>query len=139
MVEILYRPILPCPPPPDSNLLDCEEYWSLEADEMKDDSLDIFYGFVGILGSSLVGFYLLFWGFGVASERMNRRVRNAVFTSLMRQEVAWFDVRSPGALTSRLSDDAAMMHSFSGEPIRSLVSSLASVLVGVIVSFVFMW
>lgn len=139
MIEILYRPILPCPPPPVSRFLDCDEYWIFEADEMQQDSLDIFYGFLGILVSSLVGFYLLFWGFGVASERMNRRVRNATFTSLLRQEIAWFDVRSPSALTSRLSDDAAMMHSFSGEPIRSLVSSVASVLVGVVVSFVYMW
>ena len=82
---------------------------------------------------------MLYWGFGVAAERMNRRVRDAAFSSLVRQEVAWYDVRSAGAITSRLSDDAALLHAYAGEPIRTLVASLSSVLVGVVVSFVFMW
>lgn len=82
---------------------------------------------------------LLFYGFGYASERMNKRVRDAAFTSLVRQEVAYFDVRSVGAITSELQEDTAMIHAFSGQPIRTLIMNLASVLVGVIISFVYMW
>jgi ABC-type multidrug transport system fused ATPase/permease subunit len=44
-----------------------------------------------------------------------------------------------GTITSQLEDDAAMLHSFSGEPIRTLAMSLSSVFVGVVVSFFFMW
>jgi len=154
MIEILYSPVFRCNPEvSDGTVGDCDEilhmedgvcpdcydYWNLVADDMRSQSFDVFYGFLGIIFSTLIGFALMFWGFGKASERMNKRVRDAAFTSLLRQEVAWFDVRSPGALTSRLSDDAALLHAFSGEPIRSLVLSLSSVLVGVIVSFVFMW
>ena len=61
------------------------------------------------------------------------------FTALVRQEVAWYDVRSVGQITSQLSDDAAMIHSFSGEPIRTITISLASVGCGLVVSFYFMW
>jgi len=32
-----------------------------------------------------------------------------------------------------------MLHSFAGEPIRSIVLAVAGVLVGVIVSFIYMW
>jgi ATP-binding cassette, subfamily B (MDR/TAP), member 1 len=106
---------------------------------MREKAFSVFYGFVGVIIACLFGFTVLFWGFGVASERMNKRVRDSVFSALLRQEVGWFDVRSPGAITSRLSDDAALLHSFTGEPVRTLTSSLASVLVGVIVSFIFMW
>jgi len=70
---------------------------------------------------------------------MNKRVRDAAFTSLLRQEVGWFDLRSPGTITSRLADDAAMLHAFAGEPIRTLVLNVSSVVVGVIVSFIYMW
>ena len=106
---------------------------------MQDRSLKIFYGFLGILASTMIGFTLLFWGFGIATERMNKRTRDGAFTSLLRQEVAWHDQQSPNALTSRLSDDAALLHAFAGEPVRTLSSATASVLVGVVVSFVYMW
>lgn len=131
MIEILYTPVVECE--------ECQDYWNMVADDMQQKSFSITYGFLAIIASTLVGFALMFWGFGKASERMNKRVRDAAFTSLLRQEVSWFDLRSPGTLTSRLSDDAALLHAFSGEPIRSLVLSLSSVLVGLVVSFIFMW
>ena len=89
--------------------------------------------------ASLVGNTLVFYGFGNATERMNKRVRDASFKNLVRQEVAYFDTRPVSTITSQLSEDAAMIHSFSGEPIRTLVMNSASVLVGLVVSFVYMW
>lgn len=44
-----------------------------------------------------------------------------------------------GTLTSELEDDAARIHAFSGEPIRSLLVALSSVITGLVVSFAFMW
>jgi len=82
---------------------------------------------------------LLYFGFGTASEKMSKRVRDSAFLSLVRQEVAYFDVRSVGTITSELQDDTAMIHSFSGQPIRTLIVNLSSVLVGLVLSFVFMW
>jgi len=117
----------------------CQAYWDNEADYMADLSLTIFYALLGVLFSAVLGSVLLFYGFGIATERMNKRVRDAAFKNLVRQEVAWFDVRPVGTITTKLSDDAALIHSFSGEPIRTLVMNLASVFVGLVVSFVFMW
>jgi ATP-binding cassette subfamily B (MDR/TAP) protein 1 len=89
--------------------------------------------------AAVVGHTLVHYGFGTAVERMNKRVRDASFKNLIRQEIAWFDVRPVGTITTQLSDDAALIHSFSGEPIRTLVMTLSSVAVGLVVSFVFMW
>jgi ATP-binding cassette subfamily B (MDR/TAP) protein 1 len=139
MIEILYTTVEDCPPVPDGVFGDCDAYWKFVADDMQDQSLRIFYAFLGVIAATLLGSTLLFWGFGVASERMNKRVRDSAFTSLLRQEIAWFDVRSPGTITSHLAADAALLHAFSGEPIRTLVLNLSSVLIGVIVSFVYMW
>ena len=119
--------------------IECSDYYNLVADDMQERSLKIFYGYLGILGSTLIGFALLFWGFGSASEGMNKRVRDAAFTSLLRQEVGYFDLHSPGTMTSRLADDAALLHAFAGEPIRTLVLNLSSVCVGIVISFVYMW
>jgi ATP-binding cassette subfamily B (MDR/TAP) protein 1 len=87
----------------------------------------------------MVGCVIMFKAFGMATERINKRVRDETFRALVRQEVAWFDVRSVGEVTSQLSDDAAMIHSFSGEPIRTFVMTIASVGVGLVTSFYFMW
>jgi ABC-type multidrug transport system fused ATPase/permease subunit len=106
---------------------------------MRELSFFITYIYIALMVAALIGNTLVFYGFGTATERMNKRVRNATFKNLIRQEVAYFDMRPVSAITSQLSDDAAMIHSFSGEPIRTLVMTLASVLVGLVVSFIYMW
>lgn len=139
MIEVLYTRVEKCIEDDPLGFGSCLEYQEDVADAMQEKSYNISYAYAGIFTTTMVGFTLLFWGFGTASERINKRVRDDIFTSLLRQEVAWFDMRSPGSLTSRLAEDAALMHAFSGEPIRTLVLSLSSVLVGVVVSFVYMW
>jgi ATP-binding cassette subfamily B (MDR/TAP) protein 1 len=142
MIELLYQPVEPCEDDseaPAYGFDTCKDYWDDVADDMQALSINVFYGLLGIIFCAVVGNVLLFYGFGTATERMNKRVRDAAFKSLIRQEIAWFDVRPVGTITTRLSDDAALIHSFSGEPIRTLVMNLASVLVGLVVSFVFMW
>ena len=92
-----------------------------------------------VIKACFVGNLLVFWGFGSASERINKRVRDLAFSSLLRQEVAFFDKRSVGSITSQLQDDAAMIQSFSGEPIRTLIITASSVVTGVTISLVYMW
>merc|ERR1712137_1253973 len=96
-------------------------------------------GWLGLMASTLLGNVLLFYGFGTATERMNKRVRDSIFVALMRQDMAYYDTHSIAKLSAQIEDDAAMMHSFSGEPIRTLTMTSASVLVGLILSFVMMW
>lgn len=143
MIEYLYYPVLPCdedagidPIYPHTS---CDEYITFVTDEMKNMSYMLTYGWLGVIAAVMIGDILVYYGFGTASERMNKRVRDSAFTSLMRQECAFFDFHTVGSLTSQLSDDAAMIHSFSGQPIRQMVMSLSSVLVGLVVSFIYMW
>lgn len=67
------------------------------------------------------------------------QIRDSAFTSLVRQEVGWFDLRAPGTITSQLADDAAMLHAFVGEPIRTITVAVSSIVVGLTISFVYMW
>lgn len=144
MIELLYTPVSLCidgdpENPPPEEYATCSEYWNSTADDMQEQSFKVAYGLVGIIVAAIAGHTLVHLGFGTATERMNKRVRDSVFKSLVRQEVAWFDVRPTTTITTQLSDDAALIHSFSGEPIRTLVMNLSSVAVGLIVSFYFMW
>ena len=117
----------------------CQDYWDATAKDMQDLSFKTLYLIVALIICSMVGSIIMFVSFGKATERINKKVRDMSFRALIRQEVAWYDVRSVGQITSQLSDDAAMIHSFSGEPIRTFVMTIASVGAGLIVSFYFMW
>ena len=80
----------------------------------------------------------MYFGFGTASERLNKRVRDSVFKAMVRFEVAWFDLHPIGKITTRLSEDAALMHAFSGQPVRMLALNLASVVIGLVLAFMYM-
>jgi ATP-binding cassette subfamily B (MDR/TAP) protein 1 len=117
----------------------CQDYWNATADHMRELSFQTIYLLIGLIGCTMFGNIIMFQGFGTATERINKRVRDKTFRALICQEVSWYDVRSVGEITSQLSDDAAMIHSFSGEPIRTFMMTVASVGAGLIVSFYFMW
>ena len=70
---------------------------------------------------------------------MNKRVRDAMFKSLLRQEVAYFDTHNIASLTSQLQDDAAVLHAFIGEPLRTFITAVSSLLIGILTSLYFMW
>lgn len=97
------------------------------------------YAVAGYWGALIVaciaGNLLQFYGFGMASDRLNKRIRDMSFLALLRQEVAFFDKRGVGSILSQLQDDAARIHAFSGEPVRTVVSALASAVIGIAIAF----
>lgn len=113
MVLILYYPVQFCddslnpPVVPFPQYGSCQEYWDDAAEFMRDLSFKVFYGLLGIIAAAIVGNILMYTGFGYASERLNKRIRDDTFKSLVRQEVAWFDMRPIGKITTTLSDDAS--------------------------------
>eukprot|EP00804_Cyclotella_cryptica_P026750 CCRYP_007966-RK/>CCRYP_007966-RK protein AED:0.12 eAED:0.12 QI:257/1/1/1/0.86/0.82/23/169/1460 len=142
MIGLLFYPVLPCENDVTASYYGfstCDEYYSYIADDMQDMSFRIALYWLGIIIACFVGNTLIFYGFGYATESINKRIRDKAFSSLMRQEVAFFDKRSVGSITSQLQDDAAFISAFSGEPVRTLVMTLASVVTGIIISMIFMW
>eukprot|EP00980_Cylindrotheca_fusiformis_P015007 scaffold4127_cov126-Cylindrotheca_fusiformis.AAC.3 len=99
----------------------CQDYWNHKAHTLQDDSyyIALYWVLVGIC--SISGNMIAFYGFGHASERLNKRVRDEAFKSMVRQEVAYFDKRSVGKITSQLQEDAARLHTFTGEPVRAFL------------------
>lgn len=83
LIKILYLPVPPC----DQEAEICFEIWEAEADSMRNGSLDVFYGLVGLIFAALIGFTVMFWGFGVGSERTSKIVRDKSFSNVLRQEV----------------------------------------------------
>merc|ERR1712232_341389 len=117
----------------------CEEYYDDTAETMREQSYRVAIFWAIVAFGAVLGNTLTFLGFGNASERMNKRVRDSSFAALVRQEVAYFDQRSVGKITSQLQDDAARLHTFTAEPARSFIIAVSALLTGLVLSFVYMW
>ena len=138
-IDLLFRRVEVCPDA-DGNVIDdfdsCPEYWQSVADEIQDGSFQVALYWLFLVIGCVIGNVLVYWGFGNASERLSKRVRDSAFTAIIRQDVAFFDKRSIGRITSELQDDAARIQAFCGEPIRQLIVALSSVVTGVTISFI---
>ena len=141
LIGLLFYPAMPC----DESLSitygfpTCQDYYDFVKDEMRDLSFEVAIYWAIIIAACFIGNLLAFWGLGHATENINKRVRDCTFAALLRQEVAFFDKRSVGSITSQLQDDVSMLHAFSSEPIRTLIINLASVATGLTISMIYMW
>ncbi|GAB0096239.1 Multidrug resistance protein homolog 65 [Sergentomyia squamirostris] len=79
--------------------------------------------------------------FNTTGVNLTTRLRSKAFRSIMRQEMAWFDqdFNSVGALTARLSGDAANVRSAVGQPIGGIIQAITTLVVGISVAMVYSW
>jgi len=79
--------------------------------------------------------------FEIIGERMTTRIRTDYFRTLVRQDIAWFDdpANSLGVLTSRLAIDVKLIRLTVGQSTGATVSSMTSLMVGVIIALVAAW
>lgn len=75
----------------------------------------------------------------LAGERIVRELRKEVFQALLRQEVAYFDVQTTGALVSRLTNDTQTLQNAASSNISIFLRCTASLLLSLIVMFVTSW
>jgi len=140
MIKLLFHVVLPCE---DGmvpyNHSSCQAYYDAVSDSIRKDSYVLGGFWLLIVFATVAGNMILFYGFGTAANRLDKRIRDSTFAALVRQEVTFFDKRSLGSISSQLQDDATKLQTFTGDPIRDLTFALSSVIVGVTVAFVYMW
>jgi ATP-binding cassette subfamily B (MDR/TAP) protein 1 len=67
------------------------------------------------------------------------RLQTKLFSSVVSQELGWFDATPPGEVTSRLTQDVGRVQEGLGEKLGLLLQWLATLVAGVIVSLVTEW
>jgi len=79
--------------------------------------------------------------FGIVSTRMTSRIRNTAFSSLIRNEIGYFDNQenSVGVLTSKLASDAALVKAAITDTVGVVIMNLVTIVVGLFVSFIASW
>ncbi|XP_002967417.2 ABC transporter B family member 21 [Selaginella moellendorffii] len=79
--------------------------------------------------------------FAYVGQNLIRRIRYLTFKTVLRQEIGWFDARenSSGAISSRLSTDAAYVRGMVGDSLALTVQNLATIAAGLLIAFSATW
>ncbi|KAJ1953969.1 Multidrug resistance protein 1, partial [Dipsacomyces acuminosporus] len=75
----------------------------------------------------------------IAAERTGRRVREAFYIAILRQDIGWFDDISTGELITRISGDVNLIQEGTGEKFSYVIQHVATFLTGAIIAFVKGW
>jgi len=97
--------------------------------------------FVALGVSQLVCSTLQSFCFSTMGVRLAERVRVMLFRAVLRQEVSWFDrdENSSGAITTRLSSDAATVRGATGDVLGILIQNLVTLVAGFAIAFSAGW
>ncbi|CAO2818458.1 unnamed protein product [Amaranthus hypochondriacus] len=92
---------------------------------------------VVVLGSLCTG--LRAWLFNSASERVVARLRKNLFSHLIHQEIAFYDVTRTGELLSRLSEDTQIIKNAATTNLSEALRNLATAFIGLGFMFATSW
>lgn len=79
------------------------------------------------------------WLFSYASERVVARVRKDLFSHLIQQEIAFFDVTRTGELLSRLSEDTQIIKNAATTNLSEALRNVTTAFIGVAFMFSSSW
>ncbi|KAL5784404.1 hypothetical protein ACOSQ2_006796 [Xanthoceras sorbifolium] len=99
------------------------------------------------LAFSLIGLFSLFthtlqhYFFGVVGEKAMINLRKALYTGVLRNEIAWFErhENDAGSLTSRIMNDTSMVKTIISDRMSVIVQCISSILIATIVSMIVNW
>ncbi|KAK0582248.1 hypothetical protein LWI29_023393 [Acer saccharum] len=79
--------------------------------------------------------------FSVAGSKLIKRIRSMCFEKVVHMEVGWFDEpeHSSGAVSARLSADAASVRALVGDTLALLVQNTSTAAVGLVIAFIASW
>ncbi|KZT56320.1 P-loop containing nucleoside triphosphate hydrolase protein [Calocera cornea HHB12733] len=94
---------------------------------------------IAVAASICIGFNNSF--FGAAAAQLTRKLRSISFSSILRQDVTWFDEErhSTGALTAGLSDNPQKISGLGGVTLGAIVQSITTVIGGAIIGLCYGW
>eukprot|EP01117_Protostelium_nocturnum_P020650 TRINITY_DN93_c0_g1_i2.p1 TRINITY_DN93_c0_g1~~TRINITY_DN93_c0_g1_i2.p1 ORF type:complete len:1279 (-),score=509.25 TRINITY_DN93_c0_g1_i2:186-4022(-) len=77
--------------------------------------------------------------FEVAGAVLTKKLRAATFSTILKQEIGFFDENSTGALTSALATDAAAVADIVTKVWPDVIQLFASFATGLIITFIYSW
>nr|QUF59434.1 ATP-binding cassette transporter Abcb1-1 [Brachionus angularis] len=103
--------------------------------QMKDQVIYLI--ILGIATMVLSYFQVAFWL--MPAEKQANAIRKALFSSIMKQDIGWFDVYKSGELTNRLTDDVNKIKDSFGDKFGNAIQNFSTFLGGIIIGFIKGW
>nr|AEQ19307.1 p-glycoprotein [Brachionus orientalis]AEQ19309.1 p-glycoprotein [Brachionus orientalis] len=92
---------------------------------------------LGIATMILSYFQVAFWL--MPSQRQARAIRKNLFSSILKQDIGWFDVYKSGELTNRLTDDVDKIKDAFGDKFGNAIQNVSTFIGGIVIGFVKGW
>ncbi|XP_044258218.1 ATP-dependent translocase ABCB1 [Tribolium madens] len=91
--------------------------------------------------ASGIATFLQIFMFSVAGEKLTMRLRSLTFKAMLKQEMGWYDRKDNGvgALTARLSGEAAHVQGATGQRLGTILQSIATIGLSVGLSMYYQW
>ncbi|KAM3506253.1 hypothetical protein MY10362_002473 [Beauveria mimosiformis] len=90
--------------------------------------------YIGIASFALIYAYLVCWA--IFSRRLEARIRDAYFRSLLRQDATFYDKRQAGELSSRLNADMQIIQSGTSEKVGICIACTSFFITAYAIGFV---
>ncbi|KAM0719393.1 hypothetical protein Q7P37_005298 [Cladosporium fusiforme] len=101
------------------------------------DHLTIYFIYLAI--GEFVTIYISTVGFIYAGEHMSAKIREEYLAGIMRQNIAYFDARGAGEITTRITADTNLVQDGISEKVGLTLTALATFVTAYIIGFVKYW
>ncbi len=92
---------------------------------------------LGVVALVVATLSYAFWS--IASQKQTKRIREEYLKSVLRQEIGWWDMQSPGELSARLAADSDQVQAAIGTSIPACLQNLSRFLTGLVIGFIYGW
>ncbi|KAM3187686.1 hypothetical protein ACTXT7_001799 [Hymenolepis weldensis] len=83
--------------------------------------------------------FLQMFALKVSAQRQSRRIRLLLFKQILRQDIAWFDRQSPGALITKLSYNIEQIEGGIGDRLGNFIQNVLTAVAAIVVSLTIGW
>lgn len=101
------------------------------------NNLTIYYVYLAI--GEFVTVYIATVGFIYAGEHMSAKIREEYLAGILRQNIAYFDARGAGEITTRITADTNLVQDGISEKVGLTLTALATFVTAYIIGFVKYW
>ncbi|XP_054720793.1 ATP-dependent translocase ABCB1-like [Uloborus diversus] len=95
--------------------------------------------FLAMAISAGISCFLQTFMFSIAGEKLTSRLRKMVFTTIISQDISWFDnpMNSVGSLCTRLTSDASSVQGATGSRISTALQALSTLIAAIVIGLWF--
>ncbi|KAG9442673.1 hypothetical protein H6P81_018527 [Aristolochia fimbriata] len=116
-------------------------FYSPDMHHMKQEVAKISLIFVGAALVTIPIYLLQNYFYTLMGERVTKRVRLAMFTAILQNEVGWFDLdeNNSGSLASALAANATVVRSALADRLSTIIQNLSLVVTAFLIAFFLSW